>query len=149
MPLTAKQQAFCEEYLIDLNATQAAIRAGYSEKTASEMGYENLSKPQISECISKLKLERSDNTKIDAAWVLLKAKECFEACVDTDDYGTAKGYLDIAGKHVSVKAFDTSVKHEGTIGIEAYELSETERSARIAALLDLGRSRRDGEVDND
>lgn len=45
--LTRKQQLFCEEYLIDLNATQAAIRAGYSEKTASSMGYENLNKPEI------------------------------------------------------------------------------------------------------
>lgn len=149
MTLTDKQQIFCEEYLIDLNATQAAIRAGYSEKTARQIASDNLTKANIQDCIASLKAERSDNTKTDAAWVLLKARECFEACVASTDYSTAKGYLDIAGKHVSVKAFDTSVKHEGTIGIEAYELSETERSARIAALLDLGRSRRDGEVDND
>jgi phage terminase small subunit len=45
--LTAKQERFVQEYLIDLNATQAAIRAGYSAKTASETGYENLRKPQI------------------------------------------------------------------------------------------------------
>ena len=45
--LTAKQQRFIEEYLIDLNATQAAIRAGYSPKTAREIGAENLSKPHI------------------------------------------------------------------------------------------------------
>ena len=42
--LTAKQQRFCDEYLIDLNATQAAIRAGYSKKTARQIGTENLSK---------------------------------------------------------------------------------------------------------
>ncbi|MBA9078310.1 terminase small subunit [Rufibacter quisquiliarum] len=45
--LTDKQQRFCEEYLVDLNATQAAIRAGYSEKTAYSMGWENLRKPEI------------------------------------------------------------------------------------------------------
>ena len=45
--LTDKQQRFVEEYLIDLNATQAAVRAGYSEKTAAEIGSENLRKPQI------------------------------------------------------------------------------------------------------
>lgn len=47
MALTAKQQKFADEYLIDLNATQAAIRAGYSSKTAKEIGSENLSKPNI------------------------------------------------------------------------------------------------------
>ena len=45
--LTAKQKRFIDEYLLDLNATQAAIRAGYSEKTAKEIGYENLTKPHI------------------------------------------------------------------------------------------------------
>ena len=45
--LTAKQQRFCDEYLIDLNATQAAIRAGYSEKTAKQIGQENLTKPYL------------------------------------------------------------------------------------------------------
>lgn len=45
--MTPKQQLFCDEYLIDLNATQAAIRAGYSEKTARQTGVENLTKPVI------------------------------------------------------------------------------------------------------
>lgn len=45
--MTRKQKRFCEEYLIDLNATQAAIRAGYSKKTASSIGEENLRKPEI------------------------------------------------------------------------------------------------------
>lgn len=47
MALTEKQKRFCDEYLIDLNATQAAIRAGYSKKTANRTGPENLSKPVI------------------------------------------------------------------------------------------------------
>ena len=51
--LTAKQQRFCDEYLIDLNATQAAIRAGYSEKTAYSIGTENLRKPEIKKYIDK------------------------------------------------------------------------------------------------
>ncbi|QBL97905.1 terminase small subunit [Exiguobacterium phage vB_EauM-23] len=49
--LTAKQKRFCDEYLVDLNATQAAIRAGYSEKTAKEIGCENLTKPHIRDYI--------------------------------------------------------------------------------------------------
>lgn len=75
MALTAKQQAFCEEYLIDLNATQAAIRAGYSKKTASVIGAENLSKPYIVDLIAELKAERSARTQVDADYVLRRLHE--------------------------------------------------------------------------
>ena len=56
--MTAKQQRFCDEYLIDLNATQAAIRAGYSKKTAYSIGQENLNKPEISAYIEKRMAEK-------------------------------------------------------------------------------------------
>lgn len=56
--MTAKQQRFCDEYLIDLNATQAAIRAGYSKKTAGVTAAENLRKPIISEYIEKRMAEK-------------------------------------------------------------------------------------------
>ena len=45
--LTARQERFCREYIIDYNATKAAVRAGYSEKTAKSIGSENLTKPDI------------------------------------------------------------------------------------------------------
>ncbi len=57
--LTPKQQLFVDEYLIDLNATKAAIRAGYSEKTAYSIGQENLNKPDIAEAIDRLGRTRS------------------------------------------------------------------------------------------
>lgn len=56
--MTAKQMRFCDEYLIDLNATQAAIRAGYSKKTAYSIGQENLKKPEISAYIKKRMAEK-------------------------------------------------------------------------------------------
>ena len=56
--MTAKQMRFCDEYLIDLNATQAAIRAGYSVKTARVIGQENLLKPAIKEYIEKRMAEK-------------------------------------------------------------------------------------------
>lgn len=68
--LTPKQARFVEEYLIDLNATQAAIRAGYSEKTARQIGEENLSKPDIATAIGKAMAERSARTEITADRVL-------------------------------------------------------------------------------
>ncbi|MBD1223279.1 terminase small subunit [Virgibacillus halodenitrificans] len=58
--LTAKQQRFVDEYLIDLNATQAAIRAGYSKKTARQAGAENLSKPNISKAIDERLKEKQE-----------------------------------------------------------------------------------------
>ncbi|OIT23086.1 terminase small subunit [Glaesserella parasuis] len=62
--LTDKQQRFVEEYLIDLNATQAAIRAGYSEDTAKEMGYENLTKPHIQKAIQEAQNKRAERVNV-------------------------------------------------------------------------------------
>lgn len=56
--MTAKQMRFCDEYLIDLNATQAAIRAGYSKKTAKSIGQENLTKPDLKKYIDQRMAEK-------------------------------------------------------------------------------------------
>ncbi len=68
--LTAKQEMFVQEYLIDLNATQAAIRAGYSTATAKEIGCENLTKPNIRASIDEALAERSKRTGINQDRVL-------------------------------------------------------------------------------
>ena len=68
--LTDKQRRFVEEYLIDLNATQAAIRAGYSVKTAKEIAAQNLTKLNISNEISKAMAERSRRTGVTADRVI-------------------------------------------------------------------------------
>lgn len=68
--LTAKQQRFCDEYLIDLNATQAAIRAGYSKKTAKAIGNENLTKPDIKNYIEERMAEKEKNLIADQDEVL-------------------------------------------------------------------------------
>lgn len=70
MALTEKQKRFCDEYLIDLNATQAAIRAGYSEKTARQTATENLSKPYIREYIDKRLAEKDAELIADQDEVL-------------------------------------------------------------------------------
>lgn len=68
--MTDKQKRFCDEYLIDCNATQAAIRAGYSPKTAYSIGEENLKKPELKTCIDE-RLEQLHNKKTaDAQEVL-------------------------------------------------------------------------------
>ena len=62
--LTPKQQRFVDEYLIDLNATQAAIRAGYSPKTARQIGEQNLSKLDIKNAIESAQQERQKRTLV-------------------------------------------------------------------------------------
>lgn len=90
--LTAKQKRFCEEYLIDKNATQAAIRAGYSEGSANVIGCENLTKPNIADYIQKAIAEQSKRTLITADRVLEElAKLAFFNMADVlDDTGAMK-----------------------------------------------------------
>ncbi len=70
MALTARQQRFVAEYLVDLNATQAAIRAGYSARNADKIGSQLLGKTGISAEIARAKEARNARTGIDADWVL-------------------------------------------------------------------------------
>lgn len=81
--LTPKQEMFCLEYLKDLNATQAAIRAGYSEKTAQEQSSRLLSNVIVQNRIDQLKQSRSKRTQIDADWLLKRLAE--EADADIAD----------------------------------------------------------------
>jgi phage terminase small subunit len=78
-PLTPKQERFVNEYLVDLNATGAAIRAGYSRKTANRIGPELLGKPWVAEAIGRAKDERAKNVGIDAAWVLQELRALYDA----------------------------------------------------------------------
>ncbi|MBN7822180.1 terminase small subunit [Bowmanella yangjiangensis] len=70
MALTPKQRRFVDEYLIDLNATQAAIRAKYSARTAASIGEENLRKPEIAEAIHQRMKDREKRTEITQDMVL-------------------------------------------------------------------------------
>ena len=68
--MTPKQKRFCDEYLIDLNATQAAIRAGYSKKTAYSIGEENLKKPELKKYIDSRMAEKESELIADQDEVL-------------------------------------------------------------------------------
>lgn len=84
--LTEKQQRFVDEYLIDLNATQAAIRAGYSAKTANEQGCQNLAKLNISQAISERMAKRSKRTGVNQDRVVQElAKVAFIKMTDVVD----------------------------------------------------------------
>ena len=68
--LTNKQERFVQEYLIDLNATQAAIRAGYSKHTAKDIGCENLAKPNIADAIAIAQEKLEQQTQVSQSMVL-------------------------------------------------------------------------------
>lgn len=122
--LTPKQEFFCKEFLIDLNATQAAIRAGYSENTANRIASQLLSKLDIQKYIQQLMDARSKRVEIDSDYVLYGIKELTERCTQavpvTDQDGNEtgewkfdatngfKGY-ELLGKHL--KLFSDKVDH--------------------------------------
>lgn len=101
--MTEKQKLFCDEYLIDFNATRAAIQAGYSEKTAYSIGNENLRKPEIQEYIQKRLADKEDTliAKQDEVLETLTAimrRETPETVVVT--CRERKSYYDEKGKKV-------------------------------------------------
>lgn len=102
---TPRMEQFCREYIIDLNATQAAIRAGYSKSTARAIGCENLTKPDIQERLAQLSEERNQRNKIDADYVLQQAKKIHEMAMDSIDLKNAISSLKLVGEHIAVGAF--------------------------------------------
>lgn len=82
--LTPKQERFCEEFLTDLNATQAAYRAGYSEDTAGSQGHDLLKKPEIQTKIAELRAKLSAKTELTQEWVLNRFKDISNRCMQAE-----------------------------------------------------------------
>ena len=137
--LTMKQKCFVEEYLVDLNATQAAIRADYSPKTARAIGAENLTKPDIAKAVTEAMANRSERTMVDQDWVLdaivSTVKRCQQAMPITDKNGepvmveTPNGNMapaykfdaaavlrgaELAGKHLGMFKDKVDLNHSST-----------------------------------
>jgi phage terminase small subunit len=100
--LTDKQKMFCREYLIDLNAKQAAIRAGYSEKTAKSTGSENMTKPDVVEYIKKLMDKRSTKVEVTAEYVLQTILDTVESSVAENDKQNIYKGAELLGKHLKL-----------------------------------------------
>ncbi len=129
MSLTPKQQLFVAEYLVDLNATQAAVRAGYSEKTAYSVGHENLKKPEVAAAIQEAMEVRSQRTEIAQDWILEQLKLVYEASIEArpvyDKNGKEKGFsfnpaaanraLELLGKHQGM--FTDNLNLGGSVGL--------------------------------
>ena len=95
--LTAKQEAFVREYLIDLNATQAAVRAGYSQRRASEISYQLLQKTTVQKAIEAAMRERRKRTEVTVDRVVEELRDmAFYDPADLALLGPASGPEDIA-----------------------------------------------------
>lgn len=106
--MTPKQEKFCVEYLVDLNGTQAAIRAGYSEKTANRIANQLLSKLDIKNCIKELREIEFDNsiaTAKEAEAFLAKAMrgEIEEEVIVTEGQGDGFSEAKIMNKKISAR----------------------------------------------
>lgn len=108
--LTAKQERFIQEYLIDLNATQAAIRAGYSEKTANEQGARLLANVSVRTEIDKGIEKRSNKLGVDAEWVITRLKNISNAAYEKEDYSPANKATELIGKHLGMFTDKLEVK---------------------------------------
>jgi phage terminase small subunit len=146
MALTAKQARFVAEYLIDLNATQAAIRAGYSARTAAEIGYELLRRPAVAAAIAEAQAARAQRMEITADRVVAElAKIGFANMAD---------YMRVGADGDPVLDFSTLTRDQASalieIAVDDYidgRGGEARQVRRVrfklvdkrAALVDLGR----------
>lgn len=101
MAMTDRQQRFVAEYLIDPNQKQAAIKAGYSEKTAEQIGYQLLQKTSVAEAITKAQKRREKRTDITADKVL---QELASIGFDDEKERTSDRLkaLELIGKHLTM-----------------------------------------------
>lgn len=150
--LTPKQEKFCSEYLIDLNATAAAKRAGYSEDTASEIGYENLRKPQIQQKLTELRNKLGNNGELAQQVIDELKKIGFSNVQDFLDDGNAITDLTkieahkaaaVASVKKSVTTFGDGEGNEGEKETVEFKLWD-----KISALEKLGKHLGIFEADN-
>lgn len=148
--LTLKQKRFVEEYLVDCNGTQAAIRAGYSERTAEKIAANLVVKSGIQAAIEKGMKAKQKRTRLDADWVLKRWEEIVERCMQhepvLDHEGNETGEYRFDSKGAN-QALQNLAKHLGMLR-EKVELTgkdgnpieinstitDEERAERIAKL---------------
>ncbi len=107
MSLTPMQTRFVDEYLIDLNAKEAAIRAGYSKKTAKQLGYKTLQVPAVQEAVTEAMAARSERTKVSQDWIIERLVENVERAMQI------KPVLDGQGKPTGEHAYQGNVANKG------------------------------------
>lgn len=124
--LTNKQAAFVREYLVDKNATQAAIRAGYSPKTAASIGEENLKKPEIRAAVDASLLELAERVGITAEMVLRERKRIA--------FFDARKLLDNEGNPLPMQELDDDTA-AAIAGLEVVQMSGGDEIPGVISLV--------------
>ena len=122
--LSEKQKMFCKEYIVDLNATQACIRAGYSEKTAKQIGSENLSKPYLQDDIAKLIKEREERVKLTADKVLEDIERVRGLAEGSEQYNVSLKASELQGKHLAMFTDKQQIDADVKMPIIHFNLSD-------------------------
>lgn len=117
---------FCQEYMIDLNATQASIRAGYSEKTAKEIGCENLTKPNIQAEIQRLKAERISRVQLTADKVLEDIERVRGKAESSEQYNVSLKASELQGKHLAMFTEKQQIEGEIKMPTVNIQLNDTD-----------------------
>lgn len=119
MPLSAKRQRFVDEYLIDLNGTQAAIRAGYSAKTANEQAARLLANVSVKQAVEEGIKARAAQSQVTQEYVVKKLHKLAELSSDpnTDTYNpqAANKSLELLGKHLGMFSDKVEAQIDGRI----------------------------------
>lgn len=126
--LTARQEKFVEHYRISGNATDAAIKAGYSKKTAAVTGHENLRKPNIQKALAEIKQQDAVRNNLSVDWILEGLRK--EATRDYEESSGAsrvKAY-ELMGKHVGMWRDSSEQKSDNLTGlVEALKAARVKR----------------------
>ena len=109
--LTERQRVFIQEYLIDVNASAAALRAGYKW---GDIGRELLTKPHVLAAIQGAKRARAERTEITADLVVQETWKNYQRCVDAEEFSAANKALELLGRHAG--AFPNKHEHSGPNG---------------------------------
>ena len=136
MKLTDKQRRFCEEYVVDWNATRAAIAAGYSKKTARQIATETLSKPYIREYIDEIQKDLSKLTGVTATRNILELKKIAYSSIASfkKDWMTEKEFNDLTEEQlacISDIQYQTRTTGETTETIVKFKLHDKQRAIEI------------------
>lgn len=148
MKLTEKQKIFCDEYIISLNATQAAIKAGYAEKTAYAIGAENLKKPKIQSYISERMKQKESSliaTQDEVLQYLTSVLRGESQTTDTVLVGMGDGYQEV--QEVKKKPSEKDRLKAAELLGKRYGLYTDKISADVDMSLDISIDYGDGDED--
>lgn len=109
--LTDKEMAFAVEYSKDWNKKQAAIRAGYSEDCAAEVGFELANKPHVAKKVRAIQRDRAKRVEIDADWAIEQFVELYAEAREAKDRKSALKALESLGKVTGIYLKDNEQKH--------------------------------------